>query len=580
MNYRCLAGTQMPLIRQSAKKHHNNSLNKNNPSQTNIITQIQNNNYAPRAFSTPKNNKSSVYKSKLLPEKSHANLTKKTLLLDLDETLVHSSFMPFDKSDIILKVEFDEAVYNIHVLVRPDVNEFLTEVSKYFELVIFTASLSNYASPLIDIIDPQKLCSFRLYREHCTYVNGLYVKDLKRIGRDMKSLILLDNSPISYAFTVENGLPIVSWFNDKKDKELVKYIPILKFLSQVDDVRKYIKQFVNDGELNYMKTMKIIENYYNTKQNKQKEEKDEISNLNSRVNSPIIHNKKINNFIESNNTNNNNGSSSEPHTTTKTRWFKGAQNKYQKNEDEIQKQDNYKLKKNKVDLILKNSSPHYTPNQISNFTSKHSQSKNNIFSKDQNTNINLFSGANTVKNETTKTVLQNNFFPLKLRQYQNKPSKEQYMNLQEHQTFLNAFPLLNNNTTNNRIQQHDHKMPLSQRIKMQQSTQFKLKLSNSSSFKMLDLQHSNSNKSKLTINKIVRSRSTGKYAHNGNYVKPQTPKISSHNSFSNLNKFYFDNQNSSNRFDFDKQRMNRKIEKLHQRTATAQFRKTNLMKQN
>ena len=568
----------MPLIRQSAKKHHNNSLNKNNPSQTNIITQIQNNNYAPRAFSTPKNNKSSVYKSKLLPEKSHANLTKKTLLLDLDETLVHSSFMPFDKSDIILKVEFDEMMYNIHVLVRPDVNEFLTEVSKYFELVIFTASLSNYASPLLDIIDPQKLCSFRLYREHCTYVNGLYVKDLKRIGRDMKSLILLDNSPISYAFTVENGLPIVSWFNDKKDKELVKYIPILKFLSQVDDVRKYIKQFVNDGELNYMKTMKIIENYYNTKQNKQKE--DEMSNLNSRVNSPIMHNKKINNFIESNNTNNNNGSSSEPHSTTKTRWFKGAQNKYHKNEDEIQKQDNYKLKKNKVDLILKNSIPQYTPNQISNFTSKHSQSKNNIFSKDQNTNINLFSGANTVKNETTKTVLQNNFFPLKLRQHQNKPSKEQYMNFQEHQTLLNAFPLLNNNTTNNRIQQHDHKMPLSQRIKMQQSTQFKLKLSNSSSFKMLDLQHSNSNKSKLTINKIVRSRSTGKYAHNGNYVKPQTPKISSHNSFSNLNKFYFDNQNSSNRFDFDKQRMNRKIEKLHQRTATAQFRKTNLMKQN
>ena len=82
-------------------------------------------------------------------------------------------------------------------------------------------------------------------------------------------------------------------------------------------------------------------------------------------------------------------------------------------------------------------------------------------------------------------MLQNNFFPLKLR-HQNKPSKEQYMNLQDHQTLLSAFPLLNNNTTNNRIQQHDHQMLVSQRIKMQQSAQFKLKLSNSSSFKMLD----------------------------------------------------------------------------------------------
>ena len=198
----------------------------------------------------------------------------------------------------------------------------------------------------------------------------------------------------------------------------------------------------------------------------------------------------------------------------------------------------------------------------------------NIFAKDNN----LFSGANTVKNETSKVVLQNNFLPLKLR-HQKKLAKEQnYANLIDQVNL--AFPLLNNNTNNNNRIHNDPKMPLSQRIKMQQNTQFKFKLSNSSSFKMLELQNSNNNKGRLTINKFIRSRSTGKYIHNGNYIKPQTPKISSHNSFSNLNKFYFDNQNSSNRFDFDKQRMNRKIEKLHQRTATAQFRKTNLMKQN
>ena len=135
MNYLCLQGTQIPFIRRSAKKNRSNSLNKNNPSQTNIITQVQNNNYSLKAFSTPKNNTNVIFKTKLLPEKSPKNINKKTLLLDLDETLVHSSFMPFDKSDIILKVEFDETMYNIHVLVRPDVNEFLTEVSKYFEFV-------------------------------------------------------------------------------------------------------------------------------------------------------------------------------------------------------------------------------------------------------------------------------------------------------------------------------------------------------------------------------------------------------------------------------------------------------------
>ena len=562
MNYLCLQGTQIPFIRQSAKKHRSNSLNKNNPSQNNIITQVPYNNYSLRAFSTPKNNKNVIFKTKLLPEKSPKNINKKTLLLDLDETLVHSSFMPFDKSDIILKVEFDEAMYNIHVLVRPDVNEFLTEVSKYFELVIFTASLSNYASPLIDILDPQKLCSFRLYREHCTYVNGLYVKDLKRIGRDMKSLILLDNSPISYAFTVENGLPILSWINDKQDKELTKYIPILKFLSQVDDVRKYIKQFVYDSELNYSKTMKIIENYYI----KQKEEKQEdIITFNNQLHSQFdYNNKKINNFLEEPN------NVSEQHTATKTRWFRGTQNKYRQKVEESQKQDNYKLKKNKVDLILRNSLQQFNPNPISNLTSKHSQMKNNIFAKDNN----LFSGANTVKNETSKVVLQNNFLPLKLR-HQKKLAKEQnYANLIDQVNL--AFPLLNNNTNNNNRIHNDPKMPLSQRIKMQQNTQFKFKLSNSSSFKMLELQNSNNNKGRLTINKFIRSRSTGKYIHNGNYIKPQTPKISSHNSFSNLNKYYFDNQGT--KLDLDRPKLNKKIDNLHQRTATAQFRKTNLMK--
>ena len=63
---------------------------------------------------------------------------------------------------------------------RPGTAEFLQEMSKYYELVIFTASLSKYANPLMDILDPERLCTARLFREHCNYVfaERIYVKDM------------------------------------------------------------------------------------------------------------------------------------------------------------------------------------------------------------------------------------------------------------------------------------------------------------------------------------------------------------------------------------------------------------------
>ena len=207
------------------------------------------------------------------------NSDKKTLVLDLDETLVHSQFGPFDdiKSDIIIKINIDEEIHDIHVLVRPGVKEFLEKVSKKFEVVIFTASISKYASPLLDILDKNNLCSFRLYRDHCTLINNTFVKELKKLGRDLKNVIIVDNSPVAYCFDNENGIPILTWFDDKTDRELYKLCPILEFLSMVPDVRTYIKKIVEDNILSYNKAMKVI-NEYNEMIEKQIQEENKISN--------------------------------------------------------------------------------------------------------------------------------------------------------------------------------------------------------------------------------------------------------------------------------------------------------------
>ena len=64
-------------------------------------------------------------------------------MLDLDETLVHSTFDYVENPDMTIEMEVDEVVYEIFVLVRPGTFEFLEELSNYYEIVIFTASLSK-----------------------------------------------------------------------------------------------------------------------------------------------------------------------------------------------------------------------------------------------------------------------------------------------------------------------------------------------------------------------------------------------------------------------------------------------------
>mmetsp|Transcript_32562 Transcript_32562/g.31793 ORF Transcript_32562/g.31793 Transcript_32562/m.31793 type:complete len:148 (-) Transcript_32562:954-1397(-) len=122
-------------------------------------------------------------------------------------------------------------------------------MSRLYELVIFTASLSKYADPLMNIIDKEGLCSYRLFREHCTLVNNAFVKDLTRLGRLMQNIIIVDNSPVAFMFQPENALPILSWYDNMADTELYRYIHLLERLAYEDDVRKIIKQIVKNNDI-------------------------------------------------------------------------------------------------------------------------------------------------------------------------------------------------------------------------------------------------------------------------------------------------------------------------------------------
>jgi len=166
---------------------------------------------------------------------------KKTLVLDLDETLVHSSFKPISNPDFIIPVEIEDTVHKVYVLKRPGVDQFMQRVGKHFEVVVFTASLSKYADPVLDLLDIHKVVRSRLFREACSNYKGNYVKDLSRLGRDLQNVLIIDNSPPSYLFHPENAVPIESWFDDENDTELLELLPILESLSTVENVKTHLE---------------------------------------------------------------------------------------------------------------------------------------------------------------------------------------------------------------------------------------------------------------------------------------------------------------------------------------------------
>ena len=144
-------------------------------------------------------------------------------LSDYDETLVHGTVEPIDDPDMVFPVSFGGVEYQVHVRKRPFLKEFLEAVCEKFEVIVFTASQKVYADSLLNRIDPEgRYIKHRMFRESCLPVEGNYLKDLHVLGRPLTSQVLVDNSPHAFGYQVDNGIPIESWFDDRKDRELLK----------------------------------------------------------------------------------------------------------------------------------------------------------------------------------------------------------------------------------------------------------------------------------------------------------------------------------------------------------------------
>lgn len=138
----------------------------------------------------------------------------------------------------VIQVAIDGRPVYYQVYKRPWVDYFLRKVASWYQVVIFTASMQEYADPVIDWLDGgQGLISGRLFRESCTVRDGTYLKDLTVVERDLRRVCLVDNSPISYVLQEANGLPVEGWTHDPHDEALLDLLPILDGLRYATDVR-------------------------------------------------------------------------------------------------------------------------------------------------------------------------------------------------------------------------------------------------------------------------------------------------------------------------------------------------------
>jgi CTD small phosphatase-like protein 2 len=153
---------------------------------------------------------------------------KYTLCLDLDHTLVYSMDLPIGDNET-----------QIIIYVRPHAITFLNKMAELFEIVVFTAAEESYAREAVELLDPKgKLIKKLISRAHCVPLpSGEYTKDLRVIAdRSLSTILLVDDNLWSFAYQLDNGIPVKPYWGEEDDEDLLMVQQYLEELYTSDDI--------------------------------------------------------------------------------------------------------------------------------------------------------------------------------------------------------------------------------------------------------------------------------------------------------------------------------------------------------
>lgn len=243
--------SESKVYRSSVKSDSKGSIRRRTTDETNILY----------SYTSPRLNavrNSSLCRRPAIGPPNEKDKGKLTLVLDVDETLIHSRLSPNQNryrqaedrlenaracEEFKITLEDGETVW---VNKRPGLDEFLKSVSDRYETVAYTAGLEEYAKPLLDWLDPHgTIFRHRLYRDSCLFIRGYYVKDLQKLNRSLDRTVLVDNNAFCFLPQLSNGIPISSFYDDPTDNALHVLNTFLKRLENERDVRPILNKSFN-----------------------------------------------------------------------------------------------------------------------------------------------------------------------------------------------------------------------------------------------------------------------------------------------------------------------------------------------
>ena len=236
---------------------------------------------------------------------------KKLAVFDLDETLIHGvvNINNYNKEENIISITLpSKKIAKIGVNVRPHWKEAIEIIKKKYTIVIYTASHSSYANAVLNFLDPENKYFYnRLYRSNCIDVKldgkTFYIKDMNIFeGFDLKDILIVDNSVMSFAYDLDNGIPILPYYDAEKDYELLFVAYYFESLFHCDDLRvinkHYMKldYYLNQAIEEYKREIEEEEEEEENKENEINDNKNNINNNNQYIiNFPINQKKNIQN---------------------------------------------------------------------------------------------------------------------------------------------------------------------------------------------------------------------------------------------------------------------------------------------
>ena len=155
-----------------------------------------------------------------------------TLVLTLEDLLVHSEWTKD---------------HGWRTAKRPGVDYFLGYLSQYYEIVLFSSNYMMYSDKVAEKLDPiHAFITYNLFKEHCLYKDGVHIKDLSKLNRDLGKTVIIDCDPNAYKLQPENAIPMKPW-DGKADDGLLKLIPFLEYLAtqQTEDVRPVLNSYAD-----------------------------------------------------------------------------------------------------------------------------------------------------------------------------------------------------------------------------------------------------------------------------------------------------------------------------------------------